>query len=120
MVALAVNNRTLAAAVMGPGDINGDDAPSAAVQIAEMKTLVNQHPWMEIAYDSEDVRRIVGAGRLAVILGVEVDNLGNMQGNPSVNPAADDASKAIVRGELQNLWDKGVRYLFPVHVVDNK
>ena len=120
MVALAVNNRTLAAAVMGPGDINGDDAASTNVQIAEMKTLVSQHSWMEIAYDSEDVRRIVSAGRLAIILGVEVDNIGNMQGNPAVNPSADDVSKNIIRAELQNLWDKGVRYMFPIHVIDNK
>ena len=120
MVSLAVNNRTLAAAVMGGGDINGDDVSSANVQIEQMKVLVSRHPWMEIAYTPEDLRRIVAAGHLAIILGVEIDNIGNMQWNPAVGTAGDPASRAFVSGQLQQLWNDGVRYIFPVHVVDNK
>lgn len=120
MVSLAVNNRTLAAAVMGDGDINGDDASSALVQLQQMNVLVGQNPWMEIARTSADLRRIVAANKLAIVLGVEVDNIGNMQWNPAVSPAGDATSRAIIAGELQALWNLGVRYIFPIHVVDNK
>ncbi len=120
MVSLAVNNRTLAAAVMGAGDINGDDATSADVQIAQMKALVDRHSWMDVAYTPEDLRRIVGENHLAIVLGVEIDNIGNMQWEPGVQPSADEGSKTFVRNALQALWDQGVRYVFPIHVVDNK
>ncbi|HEY0593881.1 MAG TPA: hypothetical protein VGF40_19070, partial [Thermoanaerobaculia bacterium] len=86
MVALAVNNRTLASAVMGSGDINGDDAATVEIQIQQMRVMFSQHDWMEIAETPEDLRRIVGEGRLAVILGVEVDNIGNMQWQSAVSP----------------------------------
>jgi len=120
MVSLAVNNRTIAAAVMGPGDINGDDAASAQIQLDEMKVMVGQHDWMEIAYTPADLRRIVGEGRLAIVLGVEIDNIGNMQWNPGVLPDADAGSRAFIDAQLDALLAEGVRYVFPVHVVDNK
>jgi hypothetical protein len=60
MVALAVNNETLADAVRGSGDGPDDDMASADLQIAEIKTLVAQNSaWMEIANSSADLRRIV-------------------------------------------------------------
>lgn len=120
MVALAVNNRTVAAAVMGPGDINGDDVASADIQIEQMKVLVGQTSWMEIATTPDELRQIVGEGKLAIVLGVEIDNPGNMQWNPTVQPSADPASRTFIQSELQALWDADVRYIFPVHVVDNK
>ena len=120
MVALAVNNRTIAAAVMGAGDINGDDASSALVQIRQTRLMIDQHGWMEVAETPADLRRIVGENKLAVVLGVEVDNIGNMQWEATVNPAGDEASQTFVRNQLQALWTEGVRYVFPIHVVDNK
>jgi microsomal dipeptidase-like Zn-dependent dipeptidase len=116
MVALAVNNETLADAVRGPGDGPDDDMASADLQIAEIKALVERPPnktWMEIAYSSADLRRIVYNHKLAVVLGVEVDNLGNF------NRKA-DVSEADVRAEIARLRDEGVRYLFPIHVIDNR
>ena len=33
--------------------------------------------WLQIAYSAEEARQIIGENKLAVILGVEVDSLGN-------------------------------------------
>jgi microsomal dipeptidase-like Zn-dependent dipeptidase len=112
MVALAVNNETLADAVRGPGDGPDDDMASADLQIAEIKALVERNKWMEIARSSADLRRIVYSGKLAVVLGVEVDNLGDFNRKPNL-------SEADVRAEITRLRDEGVRYLFPIHVIDN-
>lgn len=93
MVALAVNNATLAAGVMGTGDINGDDVASANVQIEEMVAMVNRHPdFMEVAKTSEDLRRIVMSGKLAVILGV------NIHKDPAVDANnATEYSKNVIK-----------------------
>jgi Membrane dipeptidase (Peptidase family M19) len=112
MVALAVHNATLAAIASGPTDGPLYDKESADLQILEMKRFVDRHKdFMEIAYSSADVRRIVSANKLAVILGVEVDHIGNF----NTVPAFDDN----IRAEIRRLYSQGVRYIFPVHVLDN-
>lgn len=112
MVALAVNNKTLADSVRGPGDnLPNTDKESADLQIEEMKRFVGRHSgWMEIAYTAADLRRIVGAGRLAVVLGLELDALGNFYRT---------ATPAQVEAELDRLYNVGVRYLIPVAHIDN-
>ena len=56
MVALAVNNQTLADAVAGPGDGPDDDMRSADLQLAEIKSLAARHgDWMAIAYQAADI-----------------------------------------------------------------
>ena len=50
---------------------------SVVAQINAMKALAAQNgKWMEIAYSPEDARRIILQGKLAVVMGVEVDQLG--------------------------------------------
>jgi hypothetical protein len=116
MVALAVNNKTLADSASGPGDGPQDDRASADLQIQETKFFVGRHPgFMEIAYSSADVQRIVSQGRLAVILGVEIDDIGDMY-LPIGVPATNEGAAA----EIDRLYDEGVRYIFPIHLLDNK
>jgi len=113
MVALAVNNETLADSVAGPGDGPDDDMASADLQLREIEGLVDRHSdWMQIAYTSADVSRIVAAGKLAVVLGVEIDNIGDFNRKAGL-------SEEDVRAELARLKSEGVRYLFPVHLIDN-
>ncbi|HLK35651.1 MAG TPA: membrane dipeptidase [Polyangiaceae bacterium] len=113
MVALAVNNETLADAVAGPGDGPDDDMRSADLQIDEIKAFAARHPdWVEIAYSSADLRRIVYNRKLALVLGLEVDNIGDFNRYPSL-------SRQDITSEIARLREKGVRYLFPVHLIDN-
>jgi microsomal dipeptidase-like Zn-dependent dipeptidase len=114
MVALAVNNKTLADATAGPGDFATDDKSSADLQIAETKSFVARHSdFMEIASSPADLERIVRANKLAVVLGIEVDNIGNFNKVESLNDAQ-------IREEIDRLFNEGVRYIFPVHVIDNQ
>lgn len=117
MVALAVNSETVAAALAGPGDLPGDDRSAVRLQIEEMKRMVARHPdFMEVAYSPADMRRIVGEDKLAIVLGVEVDNLGNLN---VINGKGSLPTEDQVDAALQELWDLGVRYAFPIHVIDN-
>jgi len=121
MVALAVNSELLAEIING--GTPRDDKSSADLQIDEIKSFVRRHnDFMEVAYGAADVRRIVGSGKLAVILGVEVDNIGNFnkQSVPPFDYAPSPPSDAAVRAEIQRLYAKGVRYVFPIHLLDNQ
>ena len=111
IVALTVNNELLAEILNGNKPY--DDRGTAETQIAETVRMVGQHSdFMEIAYSSADLERIVGQKKLAVVLGMEVDRIGNW--NTTALPSEDD-----IRGEIRHLHDLGVRYVFPVHLVDN-
>jgi microsomal dipeptidase-like Zn-dependent dipeptidase len=117
MVALTVNSDLLANILNG--DNPKDDKASADLQLDELKLFVSRHSkgpnaWMEIAYTPADLRRIVGENKLAVILGMEVDNIGNFNKPGAV------VNQATVKAEIQRLYDKGVRYVFPIHLVNNK
>jgi len=113
MVALTVNSELLAEILNG--DNPKDDKASADLQIDEIKLFVARHnDFMEIAYTSSDLRRIVGANKLAVILGMEVDNIGNF------NKPGATVTQATVATEILRLYGKGVRYVFPIHLVNNK
>jgi len=115
MVALAVNSLTLAKGLSGNNPY--DDKSTGYRQIAEMKKFVDRHDWMEIALTSQDIRRIVSQDKLAIVLGVEIDDIGNLietyRGNPN------HVTDTLIRNEIENLYKLGVRYIFPVHLIDN-
>jgi microsomal dipeptidase-like Zn-dependent dipeptidase len=112
MVALAVNNKTLADGING--DSPTDDKGSADLQIREIEQFVNRHnDFMEIATTPEELRSIVKKNKLAVIIGVEIDNIGNFN---TVSPL----SQEMISEEIKRLYDNKVRYIFPIHVIDNK
>lgn len=120
MVALCVNNPLLAAVSKGP--LPARDLDVGNSQISELKSFVARHTdFMDIAYDPVQLRNIVRSGRLAVIIGSELDDIGNFCTDPNVNQNnPDDYSRQVVRNEIQRLYGLGVRYMFTVHLVNNK
>jgi hypothetical protein len=123
MVALAVNNQTLggltttntAGALLQGGVADGpvDDKTSADLQISEIEGFVGRHSdFMQVAYTPADVFQIVSANKLAVVVGIEVDQIGNF----SMKAPPSDAD---VRAEIDRLYSEGVRYIFPIHLIDN-
>lgn len=113
IVALTVNSEILAEILNG--DPPYDDKSVADVQIDETVRFVNAHnDFMEIAYSKADLQRIVSNNKLAVVLGMEVDKIGNF-GKPGV-----ETNENTVRAEIQRLYhNKGIRYIFPIHLIDN-
>jgi microsomal dipeptidase-like Zn-dependent dipeptidase len=112
MVAHAVNNEMLANQYNGRWPY--DDRTAVETQLTAMKELVARHSdWMEIAYTPADARRIIHANKLAIVLGVEVDSLGDWK-----DPRA--LTEAEIVTYLDHLYhDLGVRHLFPVHQANN-
>lgn len=119
LVALATNNKTLADALAGSGDGPTDDKAIADLQVDEIIAFVERHKdFMEVALSAADVDRIVRSGKLAVVVGIEIDNIGNFNSQPFGSMNEDDV-KTVIKNEIQRLFDKKVRYIFPLHVTDN-
>jgi microsomal dipeptidase-like Zn-dependent dipeptidase len=78
--------------------------------VAQMKGLRDlvalNSSWMEIAESSADARRIIQQNKLAIVPGVELDQLGSY--------FPDDPEK-----EVDFLWNLGVRAVTPIHAVNN-
>jgi len=110
MVALATDNWGAEYLTAYPhhGHVALVNEPTSVVsQINAMKEIAaNNHDWMEVAYSSDEARRIILQNKLAVILGVEVDQLGTYLPN--------------ISDEINFLWSLGVRAVTPIHAVDNK
>ena len=113
MVALAVNNRTLSEMVCGSGDTASDDKGSADLQIKEIISFVKRHSdFMEIALSSTDLERIVRENKLAVVVGIEIDNPGDFN-------KVSRLTTTEIEAEINRLFSEGVRYIFPIHLLDN-
>jgi len=118
MVALSVNNETLATIIDGNAPF--DDKTTGDLQIDETVAFVSRHrDFMEIARSPADLQRIVGKDdKLAIILGVELDNIGNFH-RVLRGPRPAAVRQLAIRSEIERLHKKGVRYIFPIHLVDN-
>jgi len=73
--------------------------------------------WFRVVGTPEEAREVIGAEKLAVILGIEVPNPFEcyLTRRPD-GPVCDDAH---IRAELDRTYALGVRAVFPVHKYDN-
>jgi microsomal dipeptidase-like Zn-dependent dipeptidase len=90
-----------------------DDLSVVIEQIEAMKKLVEQQAgWMAIVYSSQEACKAIAQGKLAVVLAVEVDQLGGWKRE------TDCTDQQVVR-LLQMLYDHGIRMMIPIHLADN-
>ncbi len=90
-----------------------EDKSVALRQIEAMYTLAHQHStWMSIATSATEARQIIAANKLAIVLGVEVDLLGDWR-------RAEKCSQEEAASLLHMLYAQGVRMLTPLHLTDN-
>jgi len=110
MVALGVHNEGVEYLVSPPGAGNGTtDREVLEAQVCGMRRLAALNSdWMALVYAPGEARDIIRSGRLAIVLGAELDRLGELDGFSSI----DD--------EVQYLWDLGIRQVTPIHAIDNR
>jgi microsomal dipeptidase-like Zn-dependent dipeptidase len=126
---LAVNNELLA--TKSDPRLLTDDRSAIATQLAAMKEMeeyINEQGggagkgWLQIAYSPEDATRIISENKLAVVLGVEVDSLGNWRKVEDLEAACQgDKTQAriLIGAELDWLYSLGVRQITPIHLTNN-
>jgi microsomal dipeptidase-like Zn-dependent dipeptidase len=94
------------------------DTSALWIQTAAARALIERGPasdFAEIAYSAADARRIVNAGKLAVVLGIEVEALGGYL-RPEL--LAGDPARAV-RDLVETLYAAGVRHVIPIHLMEN-
>jgi microsomal dipeptidase-like Zn-dependent dipeptidase len=99
-----------------------DDARSVDLQIQWMQQFAQRNSsWMEIARTPKQARAIIERNKLAVVMGIEVDQLGQLQpfgdGNDNVSRAQPTAAQ--IQQEIARVYRLGVRAITPLHLVDN-
>jgi microsomal dipeptidase-like Zn-dependent dipeptidase len=118
MVAIAVNNKGVEFLMSKPSITSlTPDRDVLGAQVCGITQLANaNNDWMEIAYSPEDARRIIEQNKLAIVLGIEMDQLGQLLDNR--DPRQQDVSTAFDR-EIDYLWNIGIRQVTPIHAIDN-
>lgn len=110
MVALVTDN-------WGAALLTGATDHGQVPLVSEKETVKNQmkgltdlvaanNSWMKIALSPAEARSIIQEGKLAIVPGVELDQLGSMDPDPEE--------------EVKFLWEIGARAVIPIHAVDNK
>lgn len=96
---------------------------------------VGDEGWFRIVTDPLQARQVISEGKLAVVLGIEVDNLFNCKEENANRPDATCPNMRDANGDLivndygepietvamavDHYFDKGVRHFFPIHNFDN-
>ncbi len=123
MVMLAVTSEPLCEAnsLLAIGPAAGrtcQDMENVLAQIDAAKQLeteiASEGGWYDVVYTAAEARDAILHGRLAVVLGLEVDQLFDCN---SGNPNCSDPS--FLATEVAKLRAAGIRHVFPIHLTDN-
>ncbi len=95
-------------------------------QIRKLERFADKHfgGFLRIARSPQEARKWIQQGKLAVVIGLEVDDLGRLCRSYDLTDPVDDPSKLPactkdrVEGMLDWLYAEGVRHLFVVHGID--
>lgn len=68
--------------------------------------------WYRIVTSPQQARDVISMGKLAVVLGIEVDNLFGCDSSANITPA-------YVLQKLNYYYSLGVRHIFPIHFANN-
>lgn len=73
--------------------------------------------WFRVVESPSEAREVIEAGKMAVVLGIEVPNLFSCYLTQREN--GPECNDAYIQEQLDHYHDMGVRVLFPVHKYDN-
>jgi Membrane dipeptidase (Peptidase family M19) len=108
-----------------------DDMGQVRLQLLAMGDLVRRVDaisggaglgWLQIAATADQARTIIAAGKLAIVPGTEVPTLGGWATPEALDQAAHDAQttpRALISAMLDDLVQRGVRHMFPIHGINN-
>jgi microsomal dipeptidase-like Zn-dependent dipeptidase len=131
IVMLAVNNLALCKSTNGSTcDNTMYHIDKQLEAVKKFETFIQDHDggWFVIVTSPQQAREVISQGKLAVVLGIEVENLFNCEydddddtnGVADGCPAAEGQSQEdYVTEQVQKYYDLGVRHIFPIHNFDN-
>jgi hypothetical protein len=72
-----------------------------------------------IAHSPEEAIQVIQSGKMAVILGTEVDELGRPRANGYEWPRSPHTPGDSMQKQVDDLWELGIRKITPVHAINN-
>ncbi|MFK8331229.1 hypothetical protein M2D63_014550 [Pseudomonas sp. BJa5] len=114
-----VNSRALA--IVGDGNGVASDWQALKDQTDAAKRVVSTKlsHIAKIVYTPEEAEATIRSGRMAVILGSEVDELGRMRPSGLPWPRSPLVGFDSMQKQIDDLWALGIRKISPVHAVNN-
>lgn len=152
MVMSAVTNETLCKTTPHLQKYDGTNPTDCSNSMIEIDTQINAAKafqswldtqsggpgmgWFQIVTTPQQATSVIQQGKLAVILGIEIDNLFNCHFGadtgsaneptifpfePTTNPPATitTCTPDFIRQQVKHYYDMGVRHIFPIHNFDN-
>jgi microsomal dipeptidase-like Zn-dependent dipeptidase len=123
IVMLAVNNAVLCQLSVHYAPFGCGDDGSVSRQIQGAKDLEDYidarsggpgQGFYRIVYNAAEARQAIYDGKMAVVLGTEVDT------EWGCTPGALHCTDAFINLKVQEYYDSGIRVVYPVHLIDNK
>ncbi len=128
MVMHAVNNELLCGLTAQP--LGCDDMAAVDRQLAaarDLEAFIDAQwggpgqGWYRIVTSGAQARQVINEGKLAVVLGIEVDSLfGCKPGIGITCPPVGQTMGQYLSERLDHYRQLGVRHVFPIHVFDNR
>jgi len=114
MVEHAVSNEALCISTKGVNCSNSMIAIEKQIKATKdmERYIARRGGWFKIVKTPAEARAAIRAGKLAVVQGIEVDNLFNCK-------LKSRCSKRYIRKQINKYWALGVRHMFPIHNFDN-
>lgn len=73
--------------------------------------------WLKIVTSPEQARDAIGQGKLAIAIGLEIENPYNCFSG--TNPSLPECSESYLKEQMDKYYDLGIRAVFPVHKFNN-
>ncbi len=121
MVVHAVNNEVLCGSGSQMAGFGCDDMAAVDRQLKaarDLEAFIDQQSggpgtgWFRIVTSGEHARQVINSGKMAAVLGIEVDTLFGCRPNGI-------CTEAQLLGQLDKYYNLGVRHVFPVHFFNN-
>ena len=113
-----INSRALA--LIADGSMTSDwEALKQGTDAAKRIVSTRLNSIAQIVYTPEEAENVIRRGRLAVILGSEVDELGRMRPEGLPWPRSANAGPDSMQKQVDDLWTLGIRKVTPVHSANN-
>ena len=94
-----------------------DDASALGLQVGAARAFFDgpASDFAAIARTPAEARAIIVSGKMAVVLGIEVEAIANLSREEQLGP---DPRKTIAE-VLDTLWASGIRHVLPIHLTTN-
>ena len=105
---------------IGSNPLPSTDPEIIPIEIKALNAFLNySSSWAGIAHNASELHSLVQQGKLAVVLGAELDSPDEVLGVKNYTGPPEGA-RPIIQSRLKSLYDSGLRHLFGIHLINSR